>query len=136
NLSVDNYATQPRVRPCPVVERTIPLVQLARLTSDALSPYVSSREQKRHNERILRQLLMFTYPFWLFEYRRVQSWRYALGIALGMRPKHLATGMQLSRSHGLIIRFYYCSASLVGLLAPQCVFKYFRPVLYRLAKRT
>ena len=136
NLSVDNYATRPKVRPCPILERTIPLVQLARLTSDALSPYVSSVEQKRHNERILRQLLMFTYPFWLFEYRRVQSRRYALGIALGMRPGRLASGMHLSSSHRLMIKFYYCATSLVGLFSPLWMFEYFRPLLYSLAKRT
>jgi glycosyltransferase involved in cell wall biosynthesis len=136
NLSVDNYATRPRMRPCPIVERTIPLVQLARLTSDALRPYVSSVEQKRHNERILRQLLTFTYPFWLFEYRRVQSWRYAVGVALGMRPKHIASGIHLTRPHRLLIQFYYCAASLVGLLAPLWLFRYSRPLLYRLAKRT
>jgi glycosyltransferase involved in cell wall biosynthesis len=136
NLSVDSYATRPRMQPCPIVERTIPLVQLARLTSDALRPYVSSVEQKRHNERILRQLLMFTYPFWLFEYRRVQGWRYAVGIALGMRPKRTASGMELTRPRRLMIQFYYCAASLVGLLAPLWLFRYSRPLLYRLAKRT
>jgi glycosyltransferase involved in cell wall biosynthesis len=136
NLNVDSYATRPRIRPCPIVERTIPLAQLARLTSDALRPYISSVEQKRHNERILRQLLMFTYPFWLFEYRRVQGWRYAVGIALGMRPKRTASGMELTRTRRLMIQFYYCAASLVGLLAPLWLFRYSRPLLYRLAKRT
>ena len=136
NLSVDNYATRPRLRSCPIVERTIPLVKFARLTSDAIRPYVSSVEQKRHNERILRQLLMFTYPFWLFEYRRVQSWRYAVGIALGMRPKRIASGIDLTRPHSLLIQFYYGAATLVGLLAPLWLLKYFRPLLYRLAKRT
>jgi glycosyltransferase involved in cell wall biosynthesis len=136
NLSVDSYATRPRLRPCPIVERPIPLVQLARLTSDALRPYVSSVEQKCHNERILRQLLMFTYPFWLFEYRHVQSWRYAMGIALGMRPKRVASGLHLTRFHRLLVQFYYSAASLVGLLAPLWLFKYSRPLLYRFAKRT
>jgi glycosyltransferase involved in cell wall biosynthesis len=136
NLRVDSYATRPRLRPCPIVERPIPLVQLARLTSDALRPYVSSVEQKRHNERILRQLLMFTYPFWLFEYRRVQSWRYAMGIALGMRPKRVASGLHLTRFHRLLVQFYYSAASLVGLMAPLWLFEYSRPLLYRFAKRT
>jgi glycosyltransferase involved in cell wall biosynthesis len=136
NLSVDSYAARPQVRPCPVVERTIPLVQLARLTSDALRPYVSSVEQKRHNERILRQLLMFTYPFWLFEYRRVQSWRYAMGIALGMRPKRIASGLHLTRLQRPLVQFYYSAASLVGLLAPLWLFKYSKPLLYHFAKRT
>src|SRR5262249_40076148 len=82
NLTVDSYANRPRVQPWPIVERTLPLGQLGRLTVDALRPYVSGIEQRRQNARILRQLLLFTYPFWLFEYRRVQSWPYAAGIAL------------------------------------------------------
>ena len=136
NLSADSWATRPRVRPCPIVERTIPLVQLARLTSDALRPYVSSVEQTHHNERILRQLLMFTYPFWLFEYRRVQGWRYAVGIALGMRPKRSALGIHLTRHHRLMVQSYYYTASIVGLLAPLRLFKYSKPLLYHFAKRT
>ena len=136
NLSVDNYANRPRVRPCPIVERTIPLVKFARLTSDAIRPFVSSVEQKRHNERILRQLLLFTYPFWLFEYRRVQSWRYAVGIAIGMRPKRIASGIDMTRLDILLIQFYYGVASLVGLLAPLWLFKCLRPLLYRFAKKT
>jgi glycosyltransferase involved in cell wall biosynthesis len=136
NLTVDSYATRPRVQPCPIVERVLPLVQLGRLTVDALRPYVSGPDQQRRNARILRQLLIFTYPFWLVEYRRVQSWRYAAGIALGMRPKRSALGVELDRGGRLVIRLCYLAASVIGLLAPLWSFERARPLLYRIAKRT
>jgi hypothetical protein len=135
NLTVDSYATRPRVQPCPIVERVLPLVQLGRLTVDALRPY-SGADQQRRNARILRQLLIFTYPFWLVEYRRVQSWRYAAGIALGMRPKRSALGVELDRGGRLVIRLCYLAASVIGLLAPLWSFERARPLLYRIAKRT
>jgi hypothetical protein len=134
--TVDSYAKRPRVQPCPIVERALPLVQLGRLTVDALRPHVSGPDQRRQNARIMRQLLIFTYPFWLVEYRRVQSWRYAAGIALGMRPKRSALGVELARGGRLMIQLYYVAASVVGLLAPSWLFEYARPLLYRVAKWT
>jgi glycosyltransferase involved in cell wall biosynthesis len=136
NVEVDSYATRRRLHPCPIIERTIPLVALGRLTADAISPYVLGIERQRQNARILRQLFLFTYPFWLFEYRAVQSWSYALGVALGMRPKYSIPGIELSRLDRLATRLCYIAASLAGLTMPRWLFNYTRPLLYRLAKRT
>jgi hypothetical protein len=86
------------------------------------------------NMRILRQLLVFTYPFWLVEYRRVQSWSYAAGIALGMRPKRTAFGVELTTAGRLLIQLYYVGASVAGLLSPNWLFRWAKPILYRVAK--
>ena len=134
NLQVDSYANRPRAGRWPIVERIIPLTHLGRLTADALRPYTSGIEQRRQNERILRQLLMFTYPFWLFEYRRVQSWSYALGVGLGMRPGRTAEGIEFTRTGAVTIRLYYLAASILGLLTPTWLFDVARPLLYRIAK--
>ncbi len=134
NLQVDSYANRPRARRWPIVERTIPLAQLGRLTADALSPYSSGIEQRKQNECILRQLLMFTYPFWLFEYRRVQSWSYALGVGLAMRPRRTAEGIKFTRTGTVVIRLYYLAASILGLVTPTWLFDVARPFLYRIAK--
>jgi glycosyltransferase involved in cell wall biosynthesis len=136
NQIVDSYANRPRVRRWPIVERILPLGQLGPLTVDALRPYVSAIEQRRHNARIMKQLLLFTYPFWLFEYRRVQSWSYALGIALGMSPKRSALGVELTSSARVAVQLYYLGSSVAGLLAPKWLFNYTMPLLYRVAKRT
>ncbi len=134
NLQVDSYANRPRVRRWPIVERIIPLAQLGRLTADALSPYTSGIEQRRQNARILRQLLIFTYPFWLFEYRHVQSWSYALGVGLALRPTRIAKGIEFTRTGAVVIRVYYLAASILGLLTPKWFFDVARPFLYRVAK--
>jgi glycosyltransferase involved in cell wall biosynthesis len=134
NLQVDSYASRPRAPRWPIVERIIPLVQLGRLTADAVSPYTSGIEQRRQNEHILRQLLIFTYPFWLFEYRRVQSWSYAFGVGLAMRPRRIAEGIEFTRRGSVVIRLYYLAASTLGLVMPTWFFDVARPYLYRVAK--
>jgi glycosyltransferase involved in cell wall biosynthesis len=132
---VDSYASRPRIEPCPIVERATPLVQLGRLTVDAIRPYVSGAERARQNLLILKQLLIYPYPFWLVEYRRVQSWRYAAGIAIGMRPRRTAQDVELTAIGKLLVKLYYALASGAGLLTPNWLFSKAQPVLYRLAKR-
>jgi len=134
NLSVDSYATLPRVQRWPIVERTLPLAQLGRLTADAVSPFISGIERRRLNARVLRQLLIYTYPFWLFEYRYVQSWPYAFGVALGMRPRRIAEGVELTNAGIAFVRLYYFVASLMGLITPKWIFDVGKPLLYRFAK--
>ena len=77
--TVDSYAARPRLKPCPIKERKTPLVQLGRLVIDAIRPYAGDRVSALA-VFIFIQILVFTYPFWIVEYRRVQSWNYAVGI--------------------------------------------------------
>lgn len=130
----DSYALRPRVRPCPVVERPLPLGRMGRLTADAVAPYAGERRREL-NEKILRQLLQFTYPFWLVEYRRVQSWRFAAGVALGMRPARVAEGVELGRAGRWRLRLLYLLATAGGLLVPRGLFTLLQGPLYRLAKK-
>ena len=119
SLQVDSYASRPRVYPCPIVRRTIPLATLARVAADAVCPYLSGPERRHQNFQSVRQLLLFTYLFWLVEYRVVESWRYAVGISLGMRPKYSASGIEMTRSGRLLVWFCYAVSSLAGLLVPK-----------------
>lgn len=131
--SVDSYAARPRISPCPIVERQLPLSQLGRVVADAIKHYAGS-EQERLNERIFQQLIGFTYPYWLFEYRRVQSWRYSAGIALGMRPRRCADGVELGWWRRLKLHMLYTGITLGGLLVPLSVWNTMRSTLYRVAK--
>jgi hypothetical protein len=133
---VDSYARRPRLTSCPIVERPIPLVQLGRLVSDAIAPHTPAVTLRRLNAMILRQLLRYTYPFWLQEYRRVQSWRFAAGIALAMRPRRIGDGMTLDSVRRLQLRCQYLASTLGGLFVPGALFRILRPWLYALAKRS
>jgi hypothetical protein len=134
--SVDSYATRPRVSAWPPVERRLPLCELGRIVSDAIAPLVpGAAERRRLNTRVLVQLLVFTYPFWLVEYRRVQSFGYALGFALAMRPAVTANGVDLGLISRIRVWGLYVAASLGGLLVPVSLFHRLQTTLYRVAKR-
>ena len=64
--AVDSYAAKPPVRPCPLAERKIPLVQMGRLVADA----ITSESQHRPGSlevSVFLQILIFPYAFWVLE---------------------------------------------------------------------
>lgn len=133
--TVDAYHRAPRLKPCPIVERSIPLNCTGRLVADAIKPYSGACSgQSRLNRFIFMQIYLFTLPFWLVEYRRVQSWKFALGIGLGMRPKRALEGVELTRIDGLALAALYGLMSLLALLVPVRFFRMMKNPLYRLGR--
>ena len=116
---VDSYQARPPLRPCPIVTRHLPLGQLPRVVADAITPCAEPRQRGRLIEHIARQLYLYTYPFWIVEYRRVQSWRYALGCAWAcnrsIRCKawrcRAAHGCALNCCSGRRVRWRWCCLS-------------------------
>jgi glycosyltransferase involved in cell wall biosynthesis len=132
---VDSYAKRPKVWPCPIVERPLPLNQFGRLVAAAIAPHVSGEERRRLNETIFRQLYSYTYSYWLTQYRRVQSWRFAAGVALGMRPERSMAGVDLVGTRRWRTVWTYRLATVAGLSVPITLFDQLRAALYRWAKR-
>jgi GT2 family glycosyltransferase len=130
---VDSVAKKPRVWPCPIVERPTTLTQFARLVIDAMAPYAGA-DAHRLNERVLTQHLGITMPFWLVTYRGIQSWRYAAGVALGLKPSRSAAGVPLGVFRRARVWAVYVAACLGGLTVPRAGFDRLRGVLYRVAK--
>jgi len=131
---VESYGSRPRIHPCPIVERRLPLVDLGRLVFDAVEPYVASDKREKVAERVLRQVLAFSYSYWVVEYRRVQSWKYSVGFCLGMRLRNIGRGLSLSRMRQLRLRLVYFAVTASGLTIPLALFRRMYPCLYRLAK--
>jgi len=131
---VDSYARRERVTG-PVRERRLPLAQLGRVVIDAISPFINSTNMNQTVRNVFRQLLLFTYPPWLVEYRRVQSWRYAAGVALGMRPRNILKGLNINWVSRAYLRTIFSLVTVVGLLFPVGVFERIRPRLHGFAKR-
>jgi hypothetical protein len=134
--SVDSYAARPRLNPCPIVERRIPLTLLGRLVADALEPAEPALAHRRSIERIFRQLYAFTFPFWIVEYRRVQTWRYALGICLGLRPRNSLAGLSMPWGMRMRLSFLFWATAVLALLVPEQVVTLLQARLYRVAKAT
>lgn len=131
---VDSYARKPRLNPCPLIERKIPLVMTGRLVFDAIAPFLDLAEQQWALRRIFEQIFVFTYPFWIVEYRQVQSWKYAAGICLGMRPKNTLESLALEAPRRIRLNTLYIGATVLGLSLPTGLFKKLYPLLYSLAK--
>ena len=133
--TVDSYRLKPRLRPCPIVERRLPLGRLLEVMAGGLDSYHSGVEREKDLVDAARQLFQFTYPFWLVEYRRIQSWRYALGVFLALRPRRIAGRLALSRWGMLFLWIMYLSCGLGALAIPIRFFDALRPRLYARAKR-
>ena len=132
---VDSYRTKPQLLSCPIVERPLPMGRLLEVVAAGLDPYHEGADRQANLLRVARQLYRFTYPFWIVEYRRVQSWRYALGVFLALRPTRITKGLSLSRCANLRLWVSYMNVGLAALSIPISAFDVLRPHFYGLAKR-
>jgi glycosyltransferase involved in cell wall biosynthesis len=134
NESVDSYASK-RVAHRGISPMVLPMAQIVPLVADAITPYLDRQSLENTLARITAQLLVFTYAFWLIEFRRAQSWRYAVSVYRGLRPKRILAGLPIGGPKRLIISLSYAAIGLVGLTVPVSLFRRMEPWLYRLAKR-
>ena len=132
--TVDSYAKRPKLAPCPLEERIFPFIQIGRLVADAIDPYIDGPQRGKLLEKMISQLYLFTYPFWIFEYRKIQSWKYALGVCLGMRPRNVCKGINLGLYRTVRLRMLYGTVCLTGLTVPILIFERGKPFLYSIAK--
>jgi glycosyltransferase involved in cell wall biosynthesis len=131
---VDSYATRQKLDPCPIEERRLPLSVMGGLVADAVSPYAEGDELGQLIESIFRQILLFTYPYWIIEYRKVQSWKFAVGICIGMRPSNLLERTTLDPVRSWRLSLLYAAVTTAGLLTPLWLFDWLHPRLYAIAK--
>ena len=104
------------------------------LVADAIRPYLEKSKGEQAVERIFWQILLFTYPFWIIEHRKVQSWKYAVGVCLGMKPRNLLEKAPLGWMRRLRLSVLYGLASVAGLLTPLWLFDLLQSRLYEQAK--
>lgn len=133
--AVDSYRLKPRLRPCPVVERHLPMGRLLEVVAAGLEPCHVGGDRQKNLFCVAQQLFQFTYPFWIIEYRRVQSWRYALGVLLALRPTVIAEGLALSRATAVRLWLMYILVGAAALVFPIALFDFLRPRLFAFAKR-
>ena len=132
---VDSIARAPVITPCPIIPRILPLTQIGRVVIDAIAPALEPAARRKLNARILGQLYRFTFPQWVVEYRRVQSWKFAAGLSLGLRVRSVCEGVELSVPSRVILHALHSFGCLFALVIPIRAFDALQPVLYAFAKR-
>lgn len=133
---VDSYRTRERVWPCPIQDRPLPLGRILETVALGLRSVADGPESDRALGSVARQLYTFTYPFWIFEYRRVQSYNYSLGVYMALRPSLTTRAAHLRRLDYITVWALYLASGLAGFTLPVRLFDALRSKLYSLAKRS
>jgi hypothetical protein len=131
--SVDSYARKPAGSSWRLPERRIPLATNAALVIDAIAPHAGA-EQRRIERNVLLQFFAVLYPYWLVEYRRVQSWGFAVGVARAMRPSRSLGSVALGPVGRLFAWLMYLASTVAGLLVPVSLFARLLAPFRRLAR--
>jgi glycosyltransferase involved in cell wall biosynthesis len=130
---VDRAITRPRVSPCPIVERRMPLASLGRVVCGAIEPFLRPGD-RAIPVLVFAQIMVFNYGYWILEYRRVQSWRFAAGLCLGLRPRNSLSGVAMPMFAKVSLMWLYCLVALIGLTTPLWLFDKLYDSLYHMAK--
>ncbi len=131
--SVDSYARKPAGSSWRLPERRIPLVTNAALVIDAIAPHAGT-ERRRLERHVLMQFFAVLYPYWLVEYRRVQSWGFAAGVARAMRPSRSLGRVALGPVGRLCAWLMYLASTVAGLAVPVSLFARLLAPFRRLAR--
>lgn len=119
--AVDSYARKPAGSSWRMPERRIPLVTNAALVIEAIEPYAGN-QRLRVQLNVLMQFFAVLYPYWLVEYRRVQSWGFAAGVARAMRPSRSLAGVRLTTIARVFGWLTFIVSTIAGLLVPVSLF--------------
>lgn len=132
---VVTYATKVKGAPRSFAPRHTGLDNVIRVAVDGTLPSVPDRDRSRVLRRIIGQIFTITYPFWLFEYRRVGRWSLAVGVARGMSPRQLLREYPLSAGDRVYLILLYYAVTAFGLLVPLGVFTRWRAAMGQFVRR-
>ncbi len=111
------------------------LDQVGVVGCDAILPYAGENSRQSYIFKIYAQLLTFTYPYWLFTYRRHGVYRAAANLALGCFPTSLVKTPGVSFLVYLPLMLLWSGTTAAGLLLPIRVLGKMTGVMSRLSKR-
>lgn len=133
--TVTTYASKWANEPWSFQPRHTGLDSVIRVTADAILPLLPESERSATLARIVAKVFASTYPFWLFEYRRVANWSFSAGIARELWPHRLLREYKLSLHHRLYLWTLYIFATVGGLLTPVRFLELMRPRLAEFFRR-
>lgn len=94
------------------------LDQVGRVACDAIAPCVAGKSRQQYVRKIYAQILLFTYPYWLLNYRKNGVYRAAVNLALGCFPLSLTRHIKVNFFGQLYLLFLFAPITALGLLTP------------------
>lgn len=110
------------------------LDQVGRVACDAILPYVPANQRSKYIIIIYRQILMYSYSYWLYDYRQNNVYRAAVNLAIGCYPSNLIKIQSVPLSAHVYIFFIYLFTTLSGLLVPVNILSKMKSFVFRMSK--
>ena len=134
-IAANTYAKRYENAPWSMKVHHTGLDSVARVTIDSLLPFVHPSQKSATIVKVFNQLLCITYPFWLFEYRRLANLGYAIGIARDFWPGKRLAEYDLRLVHRLYLWGLYGFITAIGLTVPAFLFNGIRHNLADFVRR-
>ncbi len=87
-----------------------------------------------NNYKIIKRIYLYTYPYWLIDYRKNKARVAALGLKDGLKLKSFKNLSELTRVQKLKLNTMHYMSSMVGLGFPIWMFELLKTRLYKIAK--
>jgi glycosyltransferase involved in cell wall biosynthesis len=97
------------------------LDQVGRVACEAILPYVDTNNRYKIIESVYGQLLKFTYPFWLYDYRKNKVFKASLNLAIGCFPSSLVKMPNINFRSWVYLFYLYLFSTAGGLLIPTSI---------------
>ena len=134
-LQVDNMQTRPKLKLSWSDRPNLPMMHIFDTVSLGIETVLTDKRLGKYYVTILKELYSFTYPYWILQYKHLQSFKYALLFFYCLRPNNLLRNRKLTVFENFYISTLYLCYGVVALATPLLLFKLMEPLLYRIAKR-
>ena len=94
----NSYRDTLRASNARLTPKTGGLDEVGRVACEAILPHTAPRQKSQYILLIYSQLLLFSYAYWLYDYRRLGVYRASMNLAIGCWPPRL-----IGRSHRTVV---------------------------------
>jgi glycosyltransferase involved in cell wall biosynthesis len=134
-LQVESIKTRAKLLPRWSDRPSLPMMHIFDTVSVGIESALPGQKLEKYYFAILKQLYGFTYPYWVLQYKYLQSLKYALLFFYCLRPSKLLRKRKLIARKNFYIWALYLCTGIIALATPLFLFKSVEPLLYRIAKR-
>jgi hypothetical protein len=113
----------------------LPMMHIFDTVSVGIESALPGQKLEKYYFAILKQLYSFTYPYWILQYKHLQTLKYALLFFYCLRPNKLLRNRRLALLKLFYVWAIYLCTGIIALMMPLSLFKSLEPTLYLMAKR-
>jgi glycosyltransferase involved in cell wall biosynthesis len=133
-IEVDTIKRRPKLTLRWSDRLNLPMMQIFDTVSAGIKDTLPDQKLGKYYVAILKQLYSFTYPYWILQYKHLQTFKYAAVFLFCLRPSKILKNRKLNIFNLIIVWIVYLSAGIVAMITPVKLFKSLEPLLYRMAK--